>query len=430
MNLRDSEAILALLEKAGFNESSELEDADVLILNTCSVRDSADRKVEGYLWQLREWKEKRANRILAVIGCMAQSRGNSLLTKFPHLDIVCGTFHFGKIVEMIYQVANEHLRICDISEFNPPYDDLSTHLLKNKISAFIPIVRGCSMKCSYCIVPDLRGAEISRPQDEIIREAKTLAEQGIKEIFLLGQNIAAYGLEPNSEKCGKSPFAELLAKIAEIDKIKRIRFTSPHPANFNDALINAICEIRKVCDAIHIPLQSGSDKILDLMRRRYSSNDYMKIIEKLKTGKKGVSFSTDVIVGFPGENDTDFNATRTVLENVGFDQEFIFKYSKRKNTPAANMMEQVEDKVKKERNHCLLEDLKTRVLKRNKSLEGSTFDILIEAESQKSKNRMIGRTSSNKTVIVEKKDNIKIGDFTTALIEDSTVAALYGRIVG
>ncbi len=429
MNIRDSEAVSALLRSAGHSESESINDADIVLLNTCSVRDSAERKVEGYLWKLRSWKDERDGRILCIVGCMAQSGGDDLLAKFPHLDIVAGTSRIARIPEMISNASLGYGRFSDTNDDKTPYDDMSTHTLGNGISAFIPVMRGCSMNCSYCIVPQVRGGEKSRPEEEIIKEAKELSDKGIKEIFLLGQNIAAYGLDGVRTKTEKSPFAKLLAKIAKIENVKRIRFTSPHPASFNDELINEVCENRKVCDSVHIPLQSGSDRILTLMQRKYSSSDYMRIIEKLVSGRPAISFSTDVIVGFPGETDEDFNDTRKILQTVGFEQEFIFKYSKRKNTPAAEMNEQLPDKIKEDRNQILLEDLKKRVLKKNRDTHGKTVEILLESESSRGNNRMIGKTSSNKTVIVEKKQGFKVGDFANALIEDSTLAALYGIII-
>lgn len=426
MNFRDSEAIISLLRKAGHTETKDIEEASIAILNTCSVRDSAERKVEGYLWKLRSWKEENTNRILCIVGCMAQSEGDKLLAKFPHLDIVLGTSAISKLPELIKNASCDFRRVSNTQMSHTPYDDCQTHLSENKFSAYIPVMRGCSMRCSYCIVPQVRGEEYSRSANEIVEEAKTLAENGVVEIFLLGQNVAAYGL--HGKKSSDSPFADLLAKIANIDKVKRIRFTSPHPANFNDKLIETVCEIRKICSSIHLPLQSGSDKILTLMRRNYTATDYMRIIEKLKSGRPELSFSTDVIVGFPSEDEEDFNATRKILNDVDFDQEFIFKYSKRKNTPASIMDEQIPAKIKEERNQILLRDLRERVLKKNKNMLGAEIEILIEAESPRQNNRLIGRSSSNKTVVVEKKNNVKLGDFAIAIIEDFTLSTLYGKL--
>ncbi len=426
MNIRDSEAVSSILLNAGYQQTNDIEDANIIMINTCSVRDSAEKKAEGYLWKLRDWKEAGHDRILCIIGCMAQSEGNKLLDKFPHLDIVVGTAAISRLPELIENVSLGYGRFSETNLNSIPYDDANTHLYKNKISAFIPVMRGCSMHCSYCIVPQVRGTEISRPIEEIIGEARLLVENGVKEIFLLGQNIAAYG--QNGDKSKRPLFAELLAKIAEINELKRIRFTSPHPANFNDDLIKVVCETPKICSSIHIPIQSGSNKILKKMKRGYTLEDYMRIINKLKEGRPELCFSTDVIVGFPGEEEDDFYLTRNVLNSVDFDQEFIFKYSKRKDTPAAEMIEQVPQKIKEERNKILLDDLKKRVIKKNKNLIGTEQEILIESESPRQNKRFIGKTSSNKTVIVEKKENFAIGSFAIAVIEDCTMAALYGRL--
>jgi tRNA-2-methylthio-N6-dimethylallyladenosine synthase len=426
MNDRDSEAASAILASAGFSAAKDIEDAQITILNTCSVRDSAERKVKGFLWQLKGWKEKNEKRIIGLIGCMAESYKDALLEEFSHLDFVLGPGQMGLLPQTISEIiySKNKKRITE-TEAEKPYDDIKTHLPAGKVSAYIPIMRGCNMFCSYCIVPYVRGRERSRPLNEIIEEAKLLAEKGVKEIFLLGQNVAAYGFdkEKNSKK---SSLAGLLSKIAEIPEIQRIRFTSPHPADFNDELIRAVCEIRKVCGHVHIPLQSGSDKILGLMNRHYTAAEYVNITEKLRRGCPEIVFSTDVIVGFPGETDSDFQDTRTLLNDVGFDQIFIFKYSKRKNTPAADMDNQVDTKIKEERNQILLADLKSRAKKTNKSFLGKTVEVMVESSSSKRNDRLIGKTSSNKTVVLWKKKDIVPGDIVKVLVEDSTLAALYG----
>jgi tRNA-2-methylthio-N6-dimethylallyladenosine synthase len=429
MNERDSEAVRALLQSSGLKEAEKIEDTGIVILNTCTVRDSADRKVEGYLWQLREWKNSSPGRILGIMGCMAQDRKDSLLEKFPHLDFVLGTGQTASIPKIISTIINSPASRISETEILDLYDDFQTHLPKNQVSAFVSVIKGCSMFCSYCIVPYVRGAEKSRSENEIIREVEFLCSKGVKEIFLLGQNIAAYGLNKKAEKQEKiSPLAELIRKISSIDEVKRIRFTSPHPASFNDSLIAEICENRKVCDKIHIPLQSGSDEILKAMNRNYSASDYMRMIEKLRKGRPKLSFSTDIIVGFPGETDSDFEMTRKLMNDIAFDQAFIFKYSKRRNTPASEMNEQVPQKIKEERNKILLDDLKIRVEKNNNDLIGKALEVLVERESPKRNDRLIGKTSSNKTVVLWKKEGIKIGDIVDVLIEDSTPAALYGSV--
>jgi tRNA-2-methylthio-N6-dimethylallyladenosine synthase len=426
MNERDSEAVRALLQSSGFEEAEKTEEADIVILNTCTVRDSADRKVEGYLWQLREWKNSLPGRILGIMGCMAQDRKDSLLEKFPHLDFVLGTGQIASIPKIISTIINSPASRISETEVLDVYDDFQTHLPKNQVSAFVSVMKGCDMFCSYCIVPYVRGAEKSRSENEIIREVEFLCSKGVKEIFLLGQNIAAYGLNKAEKQEKISPLAELIRKISSIDEVQRIRFTSPHPASFNDSLISEICENRKVCDKIHMPLQSGSDKILTAMNRNYSADDYMRIIETLRKGRPKLSFSTDVIVGFPGETDSDFEMTRKLMNDIAFDQAFIFKYSKRRNTPASEMDEQIPQKIKEERNKILLDDLKIRVAKNNSELIGKTLEVLVERQSPKRNDRLIGKTSSNKTVVLWKKDRIRIGDMVDVLIEDSTPAALYG----
>ncbi len=289
-------------------------------------------------------------------------------------------------------------------------------------------MRGCDRFCSYCIVPYVRGREQSRPAKDIVAEATDLADHGIKEIFLLGQNVAGYGMSGSKKKSSSSPFADLLRELNKIEPIKRIRFTSPHPLYFNDELIKAVAELPKVCKNIHLPLQSGSDAILKKMNRNYTAEYYLDIVAKLKILVPQITFSTDIIVGFSGENEADFEATRNIVHNVEFDNAFIFKYSPREGTKSANFADDVPYEIKEKRNQILLEDLAKITLKRNKSLIGKSFEVLVEGESKRNPERFCGRTDTNKVVVFDPDENTKPGDLFLVDIERATAMTLYGRI--
>ena len=291
-------------------------------------------------------------------------------------------------------------------------------------------MRGCDMFCAYCIVPYVRGREKSRPIPEIVEEVKNLAEKGIKEIMLLGQNVSAYGLNQSATtRPEESPFADLLTELNEIDKIKRIRFISPHPYFFNDKLINAIAKLPKVCNNIHLPLQSGSDRILRKMNRRYNSEIYMDVVNKLKAKVPNITFSTDVIVAFPGETNDDFNCTRDTMNKVGFDNAYIFKYSPREGTPAAKQEDQISKEVKEERHQILLKDLEVKTTAHNKVLEGRTVEILVEGPSKRNYERWNGRTANNNVTMFDPLPGLKPGDLINVKINRSTSMTLFGEIV-
>lgn len=430
MNERDSNALGATLIKRGYEMTSEEKEADILLFNTCSVREQAELKAVGKVGILKKLKKVRPHILIGMLGCMAQRKGNELLKELPHLDFVIGTDQLQKLPDIIEKelLQREQVSITEANKELP--QSLTEHLETNSVSDFIAIMRGCDMFCSYCIVPYVRGREKSREIQEIADEAKRLADKGIKEIMLLGQNVSAFGLSQNTKiRPVESPFADLLHEINKINGIERIRFISPHPFFFNDKLINTISECGKVCNNIHLPLQSGSDKILKLMNRRYDSAMYMDIVNKLKALIPDITFSTDVIVAFPGETQEDFNCTRNIMNEVGFDNAYIFKYSPREGTPAAKYLDQIPQKIKEERNHILLDDLKERTTKHNKLYEGRTFKILVEGPSGRNPDRWSGRTTNNKVTIFNPANTLKIGDIVEVYIERSTSMTLFGKIV-
>lgn len=350
MNERDSNALGASLIQRGYELTDNEKEADILLFNTCSVREQAELKAVGKVGILKKLKKIRPHILIGMLGCMAQRRGNELLEELPHLDFVIGTDQLQKLPDIIEMelIRREQLSLTEANTDIP--QSLTQHLETSGVSEFVAIMRGCDMFCSYCIVPHVRGREKSREIYEIAEEARKLADKGIKEIMLLGQNVSAFGLSQNTAvRPVESPFADLLREINKIGGIERIRFTSPHPFFFNDKLINTIAVCEKVCNNIHLPLQSGSDRILKLMNRRYDSAMYMEVVNKLKRLVPDITFSTDVIVAFPGETEEDFDCTKALMNEVGFDNAYIFKYSPREGTPAAKYADQVPQSVKEER---------------------------------------------------------------------------------
>jgi tRNA-2-methylthio-N6-dimethylallyladenosine synthase len=429
MNERDSEAMSAILLEKGHEIVTGEKDADVLLFNTCSVRDQAERKAVGKVGILKRLKKEKPDIFIGVLGCMAQRKGKELLKELPHLDFVLGTDQLDRLSDIIERESEKRERLSFTETNINLVKGLGNHLTEDKTSEFIAIMRGCDMFCAYCIVPYVRGREKSRSQDEIVLEAKQIVQSGIKEITLLGQNISAYGLNQRAHtRPGNSPFSELLYKLNDITGLERVRFVSPHPYFFNDKLINAIAELPKICNNIHLPVQSGSDRILSKMNRRYDTAIYMDIVNKLKSKVSDITFSTDVIVAFPGETEEDFLATRNLMDEVGFDNAYIFKYSPREGTPAAKIEDQIPTAIKEERNHILLSDLTARTQKHNKTLEGRTFSILVEGPSKRNPDRWTGRTTTNKVTIFDPCSNIKPGDIVQVKINRSTSMTLFGKL--
>ena len=429
MNERDSDAAAAMLAADGHTIVDSEDQADLILLNTCSVRDQAERKAIGKLGILKRLKEEHPHLLFGIMGCMAQRCGEELLKTVPHLNFVVGTDRIHELPEIVASLpaprkiaATGHDNLNDV-------DGIDAHL-RRSFSDFITIMRGCNRFCSYCIVPYVRGRERSRSPESILEEARKLAETGVKEIMLLGQNVAAYGIDGIHFPDTVSPFADLLENLAKIDGIRRIRFTSPHPAFFNTRLIDAIAKTPKVCKSVHLPLQSGSDWILKAMNRPYTAEQYLHIVDSLKEKCGEIAFSTDIIVGFPGETDADFEATRAVLKRVAYDNAFIFKYSPRKGTKAAEQMaDDVPQSVKEERNRILLEDLAECSERANLPFVGRTIEVLAEGVSKRNAARWCGRSDLNKLVVFEPDGLIRPGDLVPVRIDHATAMTLFGKLV-
>lgn len=433
MNERDSEALAGMFAARGHAIAAHESEGDVLLFNTCSVREQAERKAVGKVGFMKKLKAARPELIIGILGCMAQRRGDELLRELPHLDFVLGTGQLHTLPDLVEEIAARRRRIADTAEGTEVLTGMGMHYFPGASpwSAAIAITRGCNRFCSYCIVPYVRGREISRAVDDVLAEARELAAQGVKELLLLGQNVAAYGLGGDTAPPppGISPFAELLAGVAAIDGIERIRFTSPYPSYFSDRLIDTIAATPKVCRHIHLPLQSGSDRILQAMNRQYSAESYRRIAEKLRAAMPELAFSTDVIVGFPGEEEADFLATRELMEWMNFDNAFIFKYSPRPGTGAAALADSVPREVKEERNRILLEDLADRTRRFLKSRIGRTETVLAEGPSKRMPERWTGRTDGNRTVNFLPTPDLKPGDLVKLRILRAGQVALFGELL-
>src|SRR6266516_3005906 len=375
MNERDSEQVAHLLMARGYESVSKESEADVVLLNTCSVRDMADQKALGKMGMLGRMAKERPHVVFGFLGCMAQARGESVLKNLPHVDLVVGTQKFHRVADYVEElVAKKTARPAGITD--PGYsrmDDLrfsivdvadelgsqstirDQQLAPRQATAFVSIMQGCNMHCTFCIVPQTRGAERSRSIDEIVREVRGLVSRGVKEITLLGQIVNLYGRHEFPKVDNKAPFVQLLETVHNVEGLERRRFTSPHPIAFRDDLIDAISRLPKLAEHVHLPLQSGSNRILKAMHRAYTAEKYLDLVERIRRARDGVAITTDVIVGFPGETDDDYRQTRDLAEEIQFDNAFVFRYSARRDTPAAEMPDQIDEHVKEQRNQDLLE---------------------------------------------------------------------------
>lgn len=425
MNERDSESVAALLRQHGYGIAQSEDDADAVLLNTCSVRDLAEQKALGKMSALAHAKRKKPQLVLGFMGCMAQSRGGEL-ARLPGVNLVVGTQRFHHVVEHLDRLFAGSDAIVDIVAEPGSESAASGHVLgtngDRQVTAFVSIMQGCDMQCTFCIVPRTRGPERSRPIAEIGEEVRQLVDAGVKEVTLLGQIVTSYGRKTD----GKSAFAELLAAVHAVPGLERIRFTSPHPKGFGEDLVAAYRQLPKLCEHAHLPVQSGSDRILKKMKRGYTRDSYLRIVEKLRAARPGIAFSTDIIVGFPGETDEDFADTASLMREVQFDQAYIFKYSKRRDTPAAEMSGQVSTPVKEARNQALLEILNKTTTERNRALIGRKVEVLVEGPSPKKRDRLFGRTRTNKGVVFEGGAELK-GRLLPVTVERVTAATLYGR---
>jgi len=432
MNVRDSEAVAAMLRARGYRLVQHEDDCDIMLLNTCSIRDRAEQKAIGKAGYMAARKKRQPQFILGILGCMAQNRGAALLDQLPDVDLIVGTQKFHQVPGYLdnlraacaagLPVGNT---IIDIAEEAGSQNTIRDHVLAERpVTAFVSIQQGCNMDCTFCIVPKTRGDERSRPMDDIVTECRTLVECGVREITLLGQIVTSYGRREYAHAGGVTPFVQLLERLHEIDGLARLRFTSPHPRGFKQDLVEAYGRLPKLCECVHLPLQSGSDRILRAMNRPYTRARYLEIVEALRRVRPDMSFSTDIIVGFPGETEADFAQTLELFEDVNYDMAYIFKYSTRTGTPAATLTGQVPAAVKEGRNQILLRLLEKNSRRRNQSLVGTVQEVLVEGPDKKGL-RYMGRTRGNRLVHFEATEHL-IGELVPVHIARATASALYG----
>ena len=441
MNERDSEQVARMFSEGGYTVTTDENDADAVLINTCSVRDQAEQKALGKMGNLIHKGRDRKHVVYGFMGCMAQSRGEELFKTLPNLDVVVGTQKYHKVFEYVDTILQRRLEarmddptyslrgtsVCDTAEEEGSQNTIRDHVPKaHEASAFVSIMQGCNMRCSFCIVPDTRGKERGRPIAEIVAEVRQLAAHGVKEVTLLGQIVNLYGRTEFPKIDGKSPFVQLLEAVHAIDEIERIRFTSPHPIGYRDDLVAAFTYLPKLCSHIHFPMQSGSDRILREMRRPYKNEKFVEICEKMKAARPGVAITTDIIVGFPGETEEDFQATIDTVERLQFDNAFVFRYSKRRNTPAAEMENQLPEAVKEERNQRLLAVVDRLAIASNAALVGTRQQVLCEGPSKNNASRLSGRTVGNKIVIFDGDPARLTGQMLDIQVEESTGFTLFG----
>ncbi|RJP17715.1 MAG: tRNA (N6-isopentenyl adenosine(37)-C2)-methylthiotransferase MiaB [Deltaproteobacteria bacterium] len=393
MNAVDSARMLSLLSGAGYAPASSIEEADLVLLNTCSIRDKADRKIFSELGTLRRWKRGREGRLVGVGGCLAQQAGETLRGKAPHVDLVFGTHNISRLPEMVRRAEDRLPSVMLSMDGDVGHWDVSPYLANGAVSAMVAIMQGCDNFCAYCIVPAVRGPEVSRASSSILSEVRALAGTGVREIVLLGQNVNSYG-----KKEGEIPFFGLLRRIVRVEGILRVRFITSHPRDLDDRTIGLIGETETVCPHIHLPLQSGSDRILSAMGRGYTRAEYLRKIAALRAARPGMAFSSDFIVGFPGESEADFRDTLSVMEEVRYDSSFSFRFSPRPGTRAAGMTGGVDPSECAARLRTLqaLQDRHTR--DRLAGAVGQTFPVLVEGESARDPGRLRGRTPCHKMV--------------------------------
>lgn len=430
MNEEDSEQMGLYLQERGYEPTERLEEADVVLLNTCSVRRKPEDKVFSTLGQLRKLKERKPSMVIGVCGCMAQLRAQEIKQRAPHVDMVVGTAHVaqvGALLEEVIQKRRFALRLELPERKGAVVTDIPQRKVdrKPKLKAFVPIQYGCDKFCTFCIVPTTRGRERSRPTADIVEEIRLLAQRGTKEVTLLGQTVNSYGKNLLE---GRVPFARLLKLINDIEGIERIRFTSPYPRDFRDDLIEAIATLPKVMEQVHLPLQSGDDEVLKAMRRLYTVEQFEEVVRKLRERVPGIAITTDIIVGFPGETDEQFENTLRVVERVRFDGAFMFAYSPRPGTPAAEMENQVPREVKQARLERLIA-LQNRIsCEINSEQVGKVFEVLVEGSSQKDPTKLAGFTRENKMMHFVGSLDL-VGKIVRVRADEAHLWGFYGTVV-
>src|SRR5437588_641350 len=452
MNERDSEQVAHSLIARGYERAESELEADVVLLNTCSVRDMADQKALGKMGMLGRIAKERPDVVFGFLGCMAQARGASLLKEIPHLDLVIGTQKFHRVADYVQEAVEKkryrrmddlRFSVVDVEEEVGSQSTIRDQSLAPKqATAFVSIMQGCNMHCTFCIVPRTRGAERSRTIAEIVSEVRALVARGVKEITLLGQIVNLYGrheFPAVAAVAGRgpsmSPFVQLLETVSAVDGLERLRFTSPHPIGFRDDLIDAISRLPKLAEHVHLPLQSGSNRILRAMHRAYTAEKYVDLARRIRQARDGIAITTDIIVGFPGETEDDYKQTRDLVEEIQFDNAFVFRYSPRRGTPAAEMPDQIDERTKEARNQDLLRLVNESTRRAGERLVGQCVEVLCEGPSKTNPARLMGRTPTNKIVVfppsprlrrTSEGDDDLVGELVDVRIEGANGFRLYG----
>jgi len=427
MNDHDSEVITGLLLSLGYKPTDNLEDADLILYNTCCVRENPERKVYGHISSFRELKEKNPELIIGICGCMTQQKNElkKILKRLPHVDLIFGTHNIHRLPELLQRATNGEkvVEIWDEAEYSEGQDfrDSLPVERKDRLKAFVNIIYGCTNFCTYCIVPYVRGKEHSRLPEKIIEDVHSLVNDGYKEITLLGQNVNAYGKDLSK---GVS-FSNLLRKLDKIDGLERIRFMTSHPKDMGDDLIEAMADLGKLCEHLHLPVQAGGSSLLKRMNRGYTRAKYIDLVSKIKSAIPDISLTTDLIVGFPGETEEDFEETLSLVKEVEFDSAFTFIYSPREGTPAAKFSNQIPEEVKKERIYKLIELQNNISEKKMKSLVGTSQEVLVEGMSE---DGVVGRTRTNRQVYLDGTKDL-IGQVFKAEITEAGTWTLRGRLI-
>ncbi|CUU48109.1 tRNA (N6-isopentenyl adenosine(37)-C2)-methylthiotransferase MiaB [Clostridium beijerinckii] len=425
MNEEDSEKLSGMLKRMGYENTENRDEASIIIFNTCCVRENAENKVFGNLGALKKQKEKNPDLVIGICGCMMQQKGmaDDILKRFPYVNIIFGTHNSYKFPEYLNRVKTEGVQIKEIIDKETEIVEGIPIDRKSDIKGFVTIMYGCNNFCTYCIVPYVRGRERSRKPEDIVNEIKDMVTRGYKEVTLLGQNVNSYGkgLEENIT------FADLLRKVNEIEGLERIRFMTSHPKDLTLDVVYAIRDCDKVCEQIHLPVQSGSDRILKEMNRHYTKEQYITLAKKIRAEIPDVTFSTDIIVGFPGETEEDFNETLELAKEVRYDAAFTFIYSRRNHTPADKMENQIPDEIKHERFNRLVEIVNSGIAKGNKDAEGKTYEVLVEGYSKNDESKLTGRTRNGRLVNFEGGEDL-IGKLINVKIVKANSFSLIGEV--
>ena len=433
MNERDSEAVAVQLMAKGYAVAPNEAQADVILLNTCSVRDAAEQKAINKMETLiGQTRKHNPNAVLGFMGCMAQSRGAELVDQLPDVDLVLGTQKFHRAGEYLEDLLNGRRdKVVDTDEEKGSEGAIREHLLNAQseskaVTAFVSIMQGCNQFCTFCIVPYTRGRERCRSIEDIVAECRGLVESGVREVTLLGQIVNSYGKREIGVKDGKSAFVQLIEAVHEIEGLERIRFTSPHPKGYGDDLVDAYVRLPKLMENAHLPLQSGSDRMLKLMHRGYTRDRFLELVGKLRTAAPEMGVGTDIIVGFPGETEADFEETMSLCREVEFDNAFLFKYSRRRDTPAAEMPDQLPEELIEERHARLLKAVDEIRVRKFNEFVSRRMEILVEGPSRRNAARLEGRTRCNRIVVFEGGDRF-VGQVMDVEIESTSPTTLYGN---